>query len=102
MHGQAEIVPPRQTGGAPATVGGRITRHALAGPRTARDDAGELVAQNERSGQPGVTDARLLVPVQIRSTQPHGGHAEQDLARTGTLRRFGGQTDVAPTVDPGR
>lgn len=83
-------------------IGGRIPGNALAGPWTFGDDPGELMTQDKGPGEVGVTDARLLVPVQIRSTQPHGGHAEQDLARTGTLRRFGGQTDVAPTVDPGR
>jgi hypothetical protein len=59
------------------------------------------VTQDKGPRQAGVADARFLVPVQIRAAQPDGGHSEEDFARAGSLGRFHGDTDVAPTVDAG-
>jgi hypothetical protein len=46
------------------------------------------VAEHQGVRQPGIADARFFVPVQIRATQPNGGHSEEDLTRTGRRDRL--------------
>jgi hypothetical protein len=82
-------------------IGGRIPRDALAGPWTLGDDPGELMTQDKGLGEAGVTDARLLVPMQIRAAQPHGGHSKQNLSRTRNLGRLNRDTYIATAVDSG-
>ena len=101
MHRQTQVAPAFAAWDTPTTVGRRIGRHALAGPRSVDDDAGELVAQDERSGQARVPDAPLFVPVQIRATQPHGGYAQQHLAGTWQGGRLSGNSDIALAVNAG-
>lgn len=84
-----------------AAIGGRISRNTLAGSRTARNDAGELVAQYQRPRKAGIADARLFVPMQIRSTQPYGDYSEQNLTWAGRLGRLRGDSDIASAVDSG-
>ena len=80
---------------------GRVDGDASAVERSALDDAGELVPEHERLGQPGIPDAALAEPVQIGSAQADGRHADQTLAVG--RRRWGlvGDADVTETVQPG-
>ena len=72
----------------------RVDRHR--GP--VLGDAGELVAEHERAVEPGVADARLAVPVQIGSAQPHGGHPHQAVPGRHVRRRLVGDPQVADAV----
>ena len=82
-------------------IGGRIPGNALAGPWTFGDDPGELMTQDKGPGEVGVTDARLLVPMQIRTAQPYGGHSNQNLSRSRNLGGLNRDTYVAAAVDSG-
>ena len=84
-----------------AAIGGRIRRNTLAGSRTVRNDACELVAQYQRPRKAGIADARLFVPMQIRSTQPNGCNSEQNLTWPGRRGRLRGDPDVASGVNAG-
>jgi hypothetical protein len=101
VHSQAEVGSPLGARHTLAAIGSRIRRDTLPGARPVNDDPAEFVAQNERPRQAGVTDARLLEPVEVRATQPDGGHAQQNLARTGSDCRLIGYPNVASAVDSG-
>ena len=52
----------------------------FAGSRTVEDHPGELMAQDERPVQAGVTDAPLAIPVQVRPAQADRRDPDGDLA----------------------
>ena len=73
----AEVAVPGQAQLAVTAGNRRVDRHPLAVPRAADDHPGRLVTDYQRSGQPGVADTALGVPVQIRSADPGGAHPHQ-------------------------
>ena len=66
--------------------------------RSPLDDPRELVAGDDRRGQPRVADPALLEPVQVRSAQAHGLHAHQALPRPGLAHGLVGDAHVARPV----
>ena len=80
---------------------GRIGDDPLARPRAVDDDAAELVAEHERTLEPGVADRALPVPMQIRAAQADRGHPHEHLVRAARGDRLGADPDVARAMEAG-
>jgi hypothetical protein len=81
----------------PARVG-RLDDDAFAGSRTGHDDAAHLVAQHERLHDPCLTDAAVLIPVEVGAAQADGGDADELLSGRGDGLWFLVDTDVGGAV----
>ncbi len=65
------------------------------------DDAAELVAEHERTLEPGVADRALPVPMQIRAAQADRGHPQEHLVRAARGHRLGADAEVAGAMEAG-
>jgi hypothetical protein len=83
---------------APATRQCWINCDPLPMKRTAFDHAGELVAENERDGDGGISDPALAVPVQIRAAQADCLDAHEALAGSRSAHRLDGDAQVMAAV----
>jgi hypothetical protein len=84
--------------GAAATGNGGIEHDALAGAGTARHDAGELVAEDERPVENRVADAALEEPVTIGPAETDAADAHEHLSRLRLRVRFLVQPKLARRV----
>ncbi len=83
---------------APARLS-RIHRYAPAVLRTTRDDSPDLVAQDQRSSQPGIADPCARKPVEVRSAEPHGDHPHHAVPGAGLRSRLIAQPDIPNAVE---
>ena len=99
--GETQVRPTGEAWTARAAWIGGVDRDALARSWSTHDDRGEFVAEDQRSGQAGVADRRLLVPVQVRAAQADRADLEQHLTRGRLRGRLADDPDVALTVQTG-
>ena len=83
---------------ADATMDVRLHGHPLATARAGLDHAGEFVGGDHRTAQTCGANAPFGVPVQVRSTQPHGLDAQQGLTRARNRQRLLVQAQVVGSV----
>ena len=96
-HVGAEVVLPRETERAAAARHRRVEHDALARARPLRDDAGELVAEDERLAQHRVADPALEEPVPVGAAETDAADAHEHLARL----RLGVRLVVQPQLAGG-
>ena len=72
------------------------------GELPAGNHATHLVSQHERILHPICADTPFCEPVQVGTTEPHGGNAHQRLVGAGNGVGLGVQSDVTGTVEPQR
>jgi hypothetical protein len=83
------------------TSDSRITDDPFACPRAVDDDAAELVAEHERTLEPGVADRALAVPMQIRAAQADRRHSQEHLVRAAGGDRLRADPEIAGAVEAG-
>jgi len=77
---------------------GRLHDDPLPCPGAGNDDTAHLVTEHERLYDDIVTDAAVLVPMQVRAAEPHGGDAYELFAGCGDGLWFLVDTDVIGAV----
>ena len=75
-----EVAVSREAKDAAAAGDGRVEHDALTGARAGRDDAGELVAEDEWSVENRVTDAAFEEPVPIGTAETDAADAYENLS----------------------
>jgi hypothetical protein len=79
-HVGAQVPLPRKTQRAPSARHSRVEYDALAGARAVDDDAGELVAEDERLAQHRIADPSLEEPMAVGAAQPDAADAHERVA----------------------
>jgi hypothetical protein len=98
----AEVPIARRAECAAAAGNRRVEHDALPGTRTARDDAGELVAEDEWLTENRIADAALEEPVSIGTAQTDTADAHEHLACVRFWVRLLVQSEIARRVQAQR
>jgi hypothetical protein len=95
----AEVRIPTRADAAAAARYGRVERHALAGAGAGLDRPYELVPEDERSVEGGVTDRPFEEPVPVGPAQADGRDAYENLAVARLRRRLLVEPEIARAVE---
>jgi hypothetical protein len=101
-HLGAEVAVPGEAERAAAAGNGRIEHDALAATGTARDHAGELMAEDERAVEHRVADPALEEPVTVGAAETDSADAHENLPRLRLRVRLFVHSELAGRMQPKR